>query len=141
MTTGAAALRLDVEGIRSLRFAYDAEYDIALLHVGEPRPAVTFDLGGGWHLRVNDDDEVVGMELHGWRRFFLDAPSRASAVAPAMREVEAFTGRTLHEDIEAAAAVERLPRTARLLIDMAGEAIARYETEYGGTRMPLRSEA
>lgn len=133
MTTGAATPHLDAEGVRSLCFSYEAEDDIALLHVGEPRPAVTFDLGGGWHLRVDDDDgEVVGMELHGWRQFFLDAPSRVSAVVPAMREVEAFTGRTLRENIVAVATVEQLPATARLLIDMISEAIALYEVEYGG---------
>lgn len=132
MTTGAVAPRLDAGAVRSIRFSYDAEYDIALLHLNEPRPAVTYDLGDGWHLRVDDDGEAVGLELHGWRLRFLDAPSRASDATLAMREIEAFAGRTLDEDIVAAAPVERLPHTARLLIGMADEAIARYESEYAG---------
>lgn len=132
MTTGAIAPRLDAGAVRSIRFSYDAEYDIALLHLGEPRPAVTYDLGDGWYLRVDDDGEAVGLELHGWRLRFLGAPSRASDAALAMREIEAFAGRTLDEDIVAAAPVERLPHTARLLIGMVGEAIARYESEYAG---------
>lgn len=142
MTTGAIAPRLDAGAVRSIRFSYDAEYDIALLHLNEPRPAVTHDLGDGWHLRVDDDDgEAVGLELHGWRLRFLDAPSRASDAALAMREIEAFAGRTLDEDIVAAAPVERLPHTARLLIGMAGEAIARYESEYAGAGTSLQREA
>lgn len=141
MTIEAVTPRLDAGAIRSLRFSYDAEYDIALLHVGEPRPAVTFDLGDGWHLRVNDDGEAVGLELHGWRLRFLDVPARASDAALAMREVEAFAGRTLDEDIAAAATVEQLPATARLLIDMFGEAIARYESEYAEAVPALPGEA
>ena len=141
MTTGAVAPRLDAGAVRSIRFSYDAEYDIALLHLGEPRPAVTYDLGDGWHLRVDDDGEAVGLELHGWRLRFLDAPSRASDAALAMREIEAFAGRTLDEGIVAAAPAERLPHTARLLIGMAGEAIARYESDYAQDGTPLQREA
>lgn len=128
MATEVISPRLDLEGIRQLRFSYDAEHDIACLHVGESRPAVTLEIGGGSHLRM-DGREVVGMELHGLRRAFLGVPAYAPSFTPVIREIEALAGHTLDESFEADGTADRLPKTTRLLIFMVGQAIATYEAD------------
>ena len=40
MTTGAVAPRLDAGAVRSIRFSYDAVYDIALLLIGMAGEAI-----------------------------------------------------------------------------------------------------
>ena len=128
MTAEVISPHLDLESIRQLRFSYDAKHDIACLHIGEPRPAITLEIGGGSHLRI-DGREVVGMELHGLRRAFLGSPTYSSAFAPAIKEIETFAGRTLDENFEAEGAADSLPKTARLLVFMVGQGIATYEAD------------
>lgn len=55
---------------KDLRIAwdYDKEADVLYLSVGEPRPAVSVDTGGGVILRYDETCcEVVGLTLTGLR--------------------------------------------------------------------------
>ena len=120
--------RFAAEGFGRIWFSYESEDDLALAHLDEPREAVTWELGRGWHLRLSEDgDEVVGLELHGLRRMFLNAPPYSGVFAPAIREMEQFTGRKLAGGFLARGTIRQLPRTARLLVFMIGQAIEKHE--------------
>ena len=121
--------RFIIEGFSRIWFSYESEDDIVLAHLDEPRAAVTWELGRGWYLRLSEDeDEVVGMELHGLRRMFLDAPLYSELFAPALDEMEQFTGRKLASGFLAQGTIQQLPRTTHLLIFMIGQAIEKHET-------------
>lgn len=53
-----------LERPQSLTWDYDAEADVLYLSVGEPRPAVSVDLGNGLIVRYDEDqEEVVGLTV------------------------------------------------------------------------------
>ena len=138
--------RFAIESFSRIWFSYESEDDIALAHLEEPREAITWELGQGWHLRLSEDeDEVVGMELHGLRRMFLDIPLYAEVFAPAIHEMEQFTGRKLTSGFLAQGTIQQLPRTTHLLIFMIGQAIEKHEamrhTEYAEAVPALSGEA
>lgn len=134
-----------IEGFSRIWFSYESEDDIVLAHLDEPRAAVTWELGRGWHLRLSDEGEVFGMEIHGLRRMFLDAPRYSEVFAPAIHEMEQFTGRKLASGFLAQGTIQQLPRTTHLLIFMIGQAIEKHETmryaEYAEAVPALRREA
>jgi hypothetical protein len=134
---------VDLDGVTRLRFDYDGEDDIALFHVGGPRPAVTEDVGDGWYLRLVDD-EIAGLELHGLRRRLLTTPFYARLFRPAIRELEQLSGQTIEADrLVVDAAPEAVPMTTRLLLLLVGQALTRLETiqraEYEAAAGRLRS--
>jgi len=135
-----------IESFSRIWFSYESEDDIALAHLEEPREAITWELGRGWHLRLSEDEgEVVGMELHGLRRMFLDTPLYSGVFAPAIHEMEQFTGRKLTSGFLAQGTVQQLPRTTHLLIFMIGQAIEKHEAmrhaEYAEAVPALSGEA
>lgn len=119
---------VDLEGFDHLVVAYDRADDIAFIHIDGPRPASTEQVDDGWYIRLDDDDEIVGLELHGLKRLFLSTPFFARVFKPAIEELEAFTGRSFETDsFRAEGTVGELPRTTHLLILMLGQSFAKYE--------------
>lgn len=119
---------LTLENLRSVLVGYERGDDILYLYINESQPAVTEPLDGGWYLRIVGD-EVAGLEIFGLQAICLADPFYARLFAPAMAEIEAFTGKSFaSDDIQATATVEGLPRTAQILIFLMGQAITRYET-------------
>lgn len=117
------------DGVMRLRFDYDRDDDIALFHMGGPRPAVSEDVGDGWYLRLVDDG-IVGLELHGLRRRLLTTPFYARLFRPAIRGVlEMLSGETLEaERMVVDAAPEAVPMTTCLLLLLVGQVLTRLET-------------
>lgn len=120
--------RFDIEGFDHVIFSYDVEDDIALVHIDEPRPAVTEEVDDGWYLRL-DRDRIVGLELHGFRRTFLTSPLFGHVVLPALKELEDRTGAgTDAESFSAQGSTDEMPRTTHLILYMIGAATAKYES-------------
>lgn len=117
-----------LDTLTSVLFDYDQLGDIVSFLLNGPRPAITEDIDDGWNLRV-DADEALGLEIFGMKRRLLTDPFYARLFAPAITELEAFTGKSFAtDDIRAHAPIGDLPRTAQLLIFLMGQAITRYET-------------
>lgn len=124
----AGTPRVDLEGFRRLVFAYDAEDDIAYLHLDGPRAAITEQAGDGWYLRILDGS-VVGLELHGLKRLLLSTPFYSSVSAPAIAEIEAHTKSSFDADsIHAEGEIGDLPKTTHLAILLIGQAIEKFES-------------
>lgn len=143
MTAPSPFPMVDLDGVTRLRFDYDRDDDIALFHMGGPRPAVSEDVGDGWYLRLAGDG-IVGLELHGLRRRLLTTPFYARLFRPALREIERLSGQTLEaERLVIDAAPEAVPMTTRLLLLLVGQALTRLETiqrvEYEAAAGRLRS--
>ena len=69
------AMRI-LEEADALRWRYDEEADALYISVGEPRPAVTVDLGEGVLARYNEAKrELVGITLLGVRARLLEGLS------------------------------------------------------------------
>lgn len=63
----------------SITWEYDEEADVLYLSVGEPRPAVSVDLGDGVLARYDEERrEVVGLTVLGLRSRLLKGLSAAS---------------------------------------------------------------
>lgn len=122
--------RFNLEGFTHLVFSYDAEDDIAYLHIDGPRASVSTEVDDAWYLRLADD-EIVGLELHGLKRMFLSTPFFASVFKPAIAELQQVTGKRFFdgadEDIHAEGSIDELPQTTHLVILMIGQAVAKYE--------------
>jgi uncharacterized protein YuzE len=57
------ALRI-LDAPESLSWEYDEEADVLYIAIGEPRPAVTLDLGEGLFARYDKDaKEIVGLTI------------------------------------------------------------------------------
>lgn len=119
---------LDPQDIHEIEFSYDAEYDLAWFHIDERRSALTLEVEGGIYLRY-DGCDVVGVELHGLRQAFLVVSPFARVFAPAIREIEAFAGGALDEDIDVRATADELPLTTQMLIFVIAHALATHESE------------
>ncbi|MCC7364656.1 MAG: DUF2283 domain-containing protein [Dehalococcoidia bacterium] len=119
---------LDLAAIRTIEVDYDAEDDLAIIHINGPRPAVTEQVDDGWYLRVAEL-EVVGIELHGLVRMFLSLPWFARVARPALTELEAYAGQPLARLGRVSAASGELPATTHLLIFLIGQAIGRLHDE------------
>lgn len=66
------ALRI-LEKPESLSWDYDEEGDVLYISVGEPRPAVTIDLGESILARYDEEErEVVGITILNVRRRLLE---------------------------------------------------------------------
>ncbi|MCK9486162.1 MAG: DUF2283 domain-containing protein [Dehalococcoidia bacterium] len=127
------SLRFNPEGFSHVHFVYEAEDDIAFVHLDGPRPATSIEVDDAWYLRVADG-EIVGLELHGLKRIFLSTPFFAQVFKPAMAELEARTGRRFFgeddadaDDIDASGSVAELRRTTDLLLLMIGQATAKHD--------------
>jgi uncharacterized protein YuzE len=119
---------IDLEGFRRLLFVYDGEDDIAYLHLDGPRAAITEQADDGWYLRILDGS-VVGLEIHGLKRLLLSTPFYSSVFAPAIDELEGYTGMSFDGDsIRADAPIGELPKTTHLAILLIGQAIEKYES-------------
>lgn len=119
---------VNLEAIDRLVFVYDREDDLAFLHIDGPRSAISEQADDGWYLRVADG-EAVGLELHGLKRIFLSSPFYSEVFRPAMREIEAFTGRSFEsDDIRAEGSAAELHHTTHLLILLLGQAIEKLES-------------
>jgi len=69
------ALRI-LEKPESLSWDYDEEGDVLYISVGEPRPAVTIDLGESILARYDEEErEVVGITILNVRRRLLEGLS------------------------------------------------------------------
>lgn len=69
------AMRI-LEAADALRWKYDEEADVLYISIGEPRPAVTVDLGVGVLARYNEaKKELVGITLVGMRARLLEGLS------------------------------------------------------------------
>lgn len=130
---------INLEGLERLVFAYGGEDDIAYLHIGGPRKAITVQADDSWYLRVADG-EVVGLELHGLRRAFLTTPLFSAVFKPVIDEMEALSGASFFGDegFRAEGPPTELPKTFRLLILLIGQGLARYQIalqeEFDGRR-------
>jgi len=64
-----------------LTLHYDAERDTLVIHVGEPRPAISYDINGEvWIRFVPATREVVGIEIEDFQRHFLKQHPDIAAV-------------------------------------------------------------
>jgi hypothetical protein len=132
MTTTESSPLLDLEAFTSLCFSYDAEYDIAHFHVGAPRGGVAEDIGRGWYLFLTEDeDEVVGLEIHGLKRTLEHSVFLKRTFASALAELERTTGKHFlaegGEDVRVDGSTEQLPCSARFMTLLLGQAVAMYE--------------
>jgi hypothetical protein len=51
---------------------HDAKRDTLTIHLGQPRPAVSYDVRGeAWIRYVPDSREVVGIEIEDFEKYFL----------------------------------------------------------------------
>lgn len=116
---------VDLPTLARLTFDYDADADLASIHLGEPRPAVSEEVDSGWFLRLDDaTDEIVGMELHGLKQLAARTPLHARVVGPALQELEGFARTAADEGgFRATGNLDELPRTTQLVILMLGQAI------------------
>ncbi|MCH7811492.1 MAG: DUF2283 domain-containing protein [Chloroflexi bacterium] len=63
-------------GSLNIVVTYDAEFDIFLLSLGEPQPAITEEISSGHGLQVRLDPEtlkIVGFEILGFQSRYLKA--------------------------------------------------------------------
>ena len=115
--------RFNLHGFTHLVCSYEAEDDIAYLHIDGPGASVSTEVDDAWYLRLADD-EIVGLELHGLKRMFLSTPFFASVFKPAIAELQQVTGKRFFdgadEDIHAEG-------STHLVILMIGRAVAKYE--------------
>ncbi|MEK6814596.1 MAG: DUF2283 domain-containing protein [Nitrospirota bacterium] len=57
-----------LESVSALNWDYDEEADVLYISIGEPRPAVGTDVGGGVIVRYDEaKKEVVGITIVGFR--------------------------------------------------------------------------
>lgn len=62
----------------SITWDYDREADVLYLSVGDPRPAVSLDLGEGLVARFDEEEkEVVGLTVLGFRDRLIQRLARA----------------------------------------------------------------
>ncbi len=48
-----------------MKWDYDSEADVLMVHMGEPRVAVSYDAGNGLLVRYDEKSgEIVGFEIH-----------------------------------------------------------------------------
>jgi len=119
---------LDFASIKALEFSYHGEDDTAFVHVHQPRPAVSLDVGGDMWLRVDPDtDEVVGLEVHAFAKGFLIRHSKIATFADdtmkAARQKFGPDLQEIHTDCET------LPELRDFLLFLLGHAIGTYERE------------
>lgn len=114
-----------LEGLRRLQVAYDAEDDIASIHLDGPRSSVTTELDHGWFVRTADG-AVTGFEMHGLRRFVLTNAAYEPVVTPALRELTSVAGCTMAEDFAVRGDVAELPRTTQLIWFILGVVAEKY---------------
>jgi hypothetical protein len=130
MTTHTSP-HLNLESFKSMRFRYNVDDDIAVVHIDDPRPAITVEVDDGWYLRVAEQ-EVVGMELHGLQRIFLSSSYYSRVFAPALDELSERAGQPILKITDAttvSGTVEELPQTMHLLIFMIGQATMKYQED------------
>jgi uncharacterized protein YuzE len=73
------ALRI-LENPGALTWEYDEEGDVLYISIGDPRPAVTVDLGESVLARYDEkQNEVVGITILNVRRRLLEGLSRRGA--------------------------------------------------------------
>ncbi|PZC43286.1 MAG: hypothetical protein DK306_002133 [Chloroflexi bacterium] len=118
--------RFDIQGLKRLRFSYDAEFDLANIHIEAPQPASTIEVDDGWYLRLSDE-AIVGMELHGLKRIFLSSTLFARVFTPSLDELRQHTGKTIDEDFTADGSAQELPHTSHLLLFMLGAAAMKLQ--------------
>jgi hypothetical protein len=75
MAAVAAPSAADIERFydpQNMTMRYDAKRDTLMVHVGWPRPAISYDvLGEAWIRYVPDTKEVVGIEIENFESYFL----------------------------------------------------------------------
>lgn len=130
MTFPRALPHLDLGAFDRLVVSYDSESDVLVFHVGPPRAAVGSNAGDGWYLRLVDD-EIASVEVHGLQRTMVQTPSLTASAKPAILELERAAGRSLFradsDGIRVEGSSDDLPMTARFVILLAGQAMARHE--------------
>jgi len=63
-----------LDGKPSLNWEYDEEADVLYISVGEPRPAVSTDIGGGVIVRFDENKkEISGITIMGIRSRTLES--------------------------------------------------------------------
>ena len=119
--------RLHLASVTEVTFAYDPRDDIAILHIGRPRPGITDEVDAGWYLRLTgDESEVLGIELHGLRRKFLSDAFFAPVFTAALDEIQQHTGQTIDAPLDITGAATAYPHTSQLLLFLLGQATARF---------------
>jgi len=73
---GKVAVKPDMDSLKrnakDFDIEYDAKYDTLYAHLKTPPPAVSYDCGGEFWLRVNPENgEIVGFEIEAYRKSFL----------------------------------------------------------------------
>lgn len=59
-------------GNSQITVAYDAEFDIFLLTIGEPQEAITEEIADGFQVRIDPDTlQILAFEIRSFRRHFL----------------------------------------------------------------------
>jgi hypothetical protein len=66
---------------------YDADYDVLRIVIGDPRPAMSIDLGGMWMRLEPDTGEILGFEIQDFVHSFLPKhPELGMQLQEAVRE-------------------------------------------------------
>lgn len=129
MESDARMPTFDPRSIREIIFSYwDRHDDIASIHINERRAAFTIEGDHGIYLR-EADGEIVGMDVHDFRRAYPHCAALSRVALPAIAEIEAFAGRELGERFEVRATAEQLPLTTQMLIFVIAYALSTHEAE------------
>ena len=135
MTHGVSP-SMNIAHLRALRFVYDAEDDIAIIHFGTPQGVITEQVNEGLFLRLAaESGEVVGLEMHGFQSRFLRNPYLRESFSAGIHELESSSGAPFGgADLVYEGSVERLPKTTHLTLLLVGLAIGLYDTNIHSNR-------
>ena len=121
------APRFGAGTLSELTFAYSPATDFAFIYDGAPVEGYSDEFEDNWLLRIEEaSHQVRGVESLAFTESLARLPAIASAVEPAIAEIEAYLGRSLRDgECQVVATVDEFPALFRCYVYLVGYGIGR----------------